>query len=307
MNILGSPLRGAFSFSPTRGARGAGAPPFHHTQKRVPLIGTLSFIWLIFVQLSELFLDLDNNSGTNGTAALADSEAQTLLDGDGGDQLNIHLNVITRHAHLYALGQGDNAGNVSGTEIELRTIVVEEGGMTAAFRLLQYVNLATELGVGMDGAGFAQYLTTLNFSSLNTTQQSTDVIASLSIVQQLTEHLNTGNYGLAGVMDTNDLNFVANLNLTTLNTAGSYGTTAGDGEYVLDGHQEGQVSLTLRSRNILVNSVHQSQDGSISGIGRILAVALQGLQSGTLDYGDLVAGEIVAGEQLTDLDRKSVV
>ena len=65
----------------------------------------------------------------------------------------------------------------------------------------------------MDGAGFAQYLTTLDFGSLDTTQQSTNVIASLSIVQQLAEHLNTGNDGLAGLIgQTNDLNFVANLN-----------------------------------------------------------------------------------------------
>ena len=29
----------------------------------------------------ELLLDIDNNAGTNGTAAFTDSEAQTLLDG----------------------------------------------------------------------------------------------------------------------------------------------------------------------------------------------------------------------------------
>ena len=56
--------------------------------------------------------------------------------------------------------------------------------MTAAFGLLQNVNLATELGVRMDGAGFAQYLTTLNFSSLDTTQQGADVVAGLGVVQQ---------------------------------------------------------------------------------------------------------------------------
>ena len=82
------------------------------------------------------------------------SETQTFLDSDLGDQLNVHLNVIARHAHLSALGQGDNAGNVSGTEIELRTIVVEERGMTAALFLLQDVNLTMEFGVRMNGAGF---------------------------------------------------------------------------------------------------------------------------------------------------------
>ena len=101
--------------------------------------------------LSEILaVDLGNNAGTNGTAAFTDSETQAFLDGDGGDQLNIHLDVIARHAHLDALGQGDDAGHVGGTEIELRTVVVEEGGMTAAFVLGQDVNLAMELGVGIE-------------------------------------------------------------------------------------------------------------------------------------------------------------
>ena len=100
-----------------------------------------------------VLVDGDDNAGANGTAALADSEAEILLDGDRGDQLDLHVDVITRHAHLNALGQSDDAGNVSGSEVELRTIVVEERGVTAAFVLGQNVDLANELGVRMDGAG----------------------------------------------------------------------------------------------------------------------------------------------------------
>ena len=75
----------------------------------------------------KLLLDLGNNAGTNGVTAFTDSEAQTLFHGNGGDQLNVHINVVAGHAHLGALGQGNGAGNVGGTEVELRTIVVEEG------------------------------------------------------------------------------------------------------------------------------------------------------------------------------------
>ena len=76
--------------------------------------------------MDQLDLSLDDNTGTDGTAALADSEAETLLDSDRGDQLNLHVDVIAGHAHLGALGQSDDAGDVGGTEVELRTIVVEE-------------------------------------------------------------------------------------------------------------------------------------------------------------------------------------
>ena len=72
-------------------------------------------------------VNLGDDTGANGTAALADSEAEALLDGDGGDQFHGHHNVIAGHAHLNALGQVDDAGHVGGTEVELGTIVVEEG------------------------------------------------------------------------------------------------------------------------------------------------------------------------------------
>ena len=99
----------------------------------------------------KLLLDGDDDAGTDGTATLTDSETQTVLDSDGGDQLDLHVDVIAGHAHLGALGQGDDAGHVGGTEVELGTIVIEEGGVTAALVLGQDVNLALELGVGMNG------------------------------------------------------------------------------------------------------------------------------------------------------------
>ena len=128
-----------------------------------------------------LLHDLGNNTGTNGTATLTDSETQTLLDSDGGDQLDLHVDVIAGHAHLNTLGQGDDAGNVGGTEVELGTIVVEEGSMTAAFFLGQDVDLASELGQGVDGTGLAQNLAALDFLLVNATQQSADVVASFCV------------------------------------------------------------------------------------------------------------------------------
>ena len=57
--------------------------------------------------------------------------------------------------------------------------------MTSAFFLGQNVHLALELGVRMNGAGLRQNLSALDFISLDTTEQSADVIAGLSIVLNL--------------------------------------------------------------------------------------------------------------------------
>ena len=81
----------------------------------------------------QLLVDVDDNAGTDGTATLTDSETQALLNGDGGDQLHVHVDVIARHAHLNALGQGDDTGNVGGTEVELRTITIEERDVTVSY------------------------------------------------------------------------------------------------------------------------------------------------------------------------------
>ena len=121
----------------------------------------------------QLDLSLDDNAGTDGTTALADSEAEALLDSDRGDQLDLHVDVIAGHAHLGALGQGDDAGDVGGTEVELRTIVVEERGVTAALILVQDVDLTNELGEGVNGARLAENLTALDLVLGNTTQQGT--------------------------------------------------------------------------------------------------------------------------------------
>ena len=55
--------------------------------------------------------------------------------------------------------------------------------MTAAFFLGQDVNLASELGQRLDGAGLAQNLAALDLLLVNTTQQSADVVTSFCVVQ----------------------------------------------------------------------------------------------------------------------------
>ncbi len=59
----------------------------------------------------------------------------------GWNEVALDGDVVTRHSHLGALGQLDVAGHVGGTEVELRTITIEERGVTAALLLGQNVDL----------------------------------------------------------------------------------------------------------------------------------------------------------------------
>ena len=174
--------------------------------------------------------------------------------------------------------------------------------MTATLVLGQNVHLTNELGVGMNGTGLGQNLTTLDLGLSHATQQSADVVASLSVVQQLVEHLDTGNGGLTLLVgQTNDLDLLVQVQHATLHTTGSNGTTAGDGEHVLDGHQEGHILLAVGGGDPLVNSVHQLLDAGILRSVGIGGLGDQGVQSGTTDDGGVIAGEAVEVQQLTDL------
>src|SRR4029077_18315831 len=120
----------------------------------------------------------------------------------------------------------------------------------------------------------------LDVLALDTTQQQTYVVAGLPLVEQLAEHFNTGDRGLgAGRLDADDLDFLVDGDHAALDTAGDDGAAAGDGEDVLDGHQERLVGVADRVRNRLVDRVHQL-------FHRLdpLGVALEGLERGYLDH-----------------------
>ena len=51
--------------------------------------------------MAKLLVDLDDDAGTNGTAAFTDSEAEALLDSDRGDQLDLHVDVIAMFVKSY--------------------------------------------------------------------------------------------------------------------------------------------------------------------------------------------------------------
>src|SRR5207249_2499972 len=83
-----------------------------------------------------------------------------------------------------------------------------------------------------------------------------DVVAGLALVQELAEHLDAGDDGLAGLAHADDLDFLADLDDPALDAAGRDGAAALDAEDVLDRHQEGLVLGADRSRDVRVDGVH---------------------------------------------------
>src|SRR3954453_23862189 len=139
-----------------------------------------------------LLENLGNATRADGAATLADGEAQALLHGDRLDELDRHLGVVARHDHLGALGEGHHAGHVRRAEVELRAVVVEERRVPAALVLREDVDVRLEVRVRRRGARLDDDLAALVVLALDATQEQTDVLAGLALVEQLAEHLDAG-------------------------------------------------------------------------------------------------------------------
>src|SRR4051812_7617691 len=200
---------------------------------------------------SQLFDYLGHDTRPDGSPALSNGEPEALVHGDRLDQLDLHLGVLSRGHELTAVRELDDAGDVGGAEVELRPIAGDERRVTATLLLLQAVDLRLVLRMGRDRAGLAEHLPALDLLTLGASQQCADVVAGATLVEDLAEHLDSGDHGLGGVGDPDDLHLVAGVDDALLDAAGRDGAAAGDREDVLDRHQEGLVEVTLGLGDVL--------------------------------------------------------
>src|SRR5690606_3760896 len=203
----------------------------------------------------------------------------------------------TGHDHLGALGKGHNARHVRGAEVELRTVVVEERRVAAALLLREDVGGGLEVRVRGGGTRLHDDHAALDVLALGATEEQTHVLASLALVEELAEHLDTGDGGLLRLLaDADDLDLLVDADDAALDAAGDHGAATGDGEDVLDGHEERLVEVALRLRDVLVDGRHQLADR----VGPLL-LALQRRVGGNADDRQVVTREVVGRQELTDL------
>src|SRR5450759_3492483 len=205
----------------------------------------------------------DDGPGADSAATLADGKALSDFEGDRGDEFDGHVDVVAGHDHLGTVGQSDGAGNVGCTHVELGPIAVVERGVATALFAGQDVDPGHELGVGLDRTRLRENLATLDVVALDTAQEATDVVAGAAFIEQLLEHLDAGDDNLAGVADTDDLDFIADLDDAALDAPRGHGATALDAEDVFDRHQEGLVDGALRDRDVAVDRIHKVLDALV--------------------------------------------
>src|SRR5690606_11575476 len=109
-----------------------------------------------------------------------------------------------------------DARHVRGTEVELGTVALEKRRVAATLFFFEDVRFGLELFVRRDRTRLGQNLAALDFLFLRATKKRADVVARLTVVEKLAEHLHTRNHGLGGRTDADDLDFLAHFDRATL-------------------------------------------------------------------------------------------
>ena len=73
-------------------------------------------------------------------------------------------------------------------------------------------------------------------------------------------HFNAGNDSLASFLKSDNFDFVTNFDLSAFNSSGSNRAATSDTEYVFNSQQERFVNFSHRSRNMLVDRLHELKE-----------------------------------------------
>ena len=176
--------------------------------------------------------------------------------------------------------------------------------MPAAFFFGQNINGSVELRVRRDGSGLCDDLTPFHFLALGSSQKDADVIACASLIQRFTEHFHAGANGFKGRANPDDLHFVTGANDPAINPAGHHCSAAGNRKHIPYGHQEGLVQDTNRLGNVLVNGIHQFEDGLDIRI--VFIIALERLERRSTNDRKFIPGKFVCRKQLSQLQFHEV-
>src|SRR6056297_1238302 len=260
-----------------------------------PLLCQLSYWPAISVRL---FNDFRHHAGADRATTLTDGEPEPVLHGDRRDQLHLHLHVVARHHHLGTLRQLHRARHVRRAEVELRPVTLEERRVTTALLLRQDVHLGLELRVRRDRTRLRQHLAALHLVTLRAPEQHPHVVARLTLVQQLPEHLHARAGGLRRILDTHDLHLVTHLDDAPLDTARDHRAATRNREHILHRHQKITVNRPLRLRNVVVHRINELVDRRYADV---RLVTLERLQRRARHDRRVVTRKLVGRQKIANL------
>lgn len=262
-------------------------------------LGLGSSLLLFLDILSRVLTKLRNDTGRDSSTTLTNSEALTNKDGQGVRELHLESQVVARHGHLDVIRKRNVDGAISRTDEALRPVARKEGLGATTLIALQHVDLTLEVTAHLHGAGLGKAHTTTDLLLGDTSEQHTDVVTSLRGIHLLVEGLNTSNSGRNMLSsNTNQMNILIQLEGTLLNSTRADGTSTGDVDRLINGHEELLVDESLRQLEGVIHRIDQILHGLLAELG---VSAVEGAKCGTLNKHGIVTIVVILGEQLTHL------
>src|SRR3989338_604841 len=198
-----------------------------------------------------------DHSGAHRLAALADCEAGLRLERHRRYELDLKGHGVARHDHLGPCGKRYLAGHIRGADVELRLVTGEERRVAAALIFSEHVYLALKLSVRVYRTRLGKHLAAVDAVFGGTAQEDPRVVACLAFLQLLVEHFDSGNGRFGCWFKTDNLNFLAYFDDTTLDAAGHNSAAPFDREDVFYRHKERLVELAYRHRNVSIECVNK--------------------------------------------------
>src|SRR5207342_73872 len=160
--------------------------------------------------------DLGDAAGAHGTTTLTNREPQTLIHRDRLPKFDRDRHIVTRHHHLSTRRQLNRPRHISRPKEELRPIIIEKRLMPATLLLRQHIHLTLKIRVRRNAPGLTQHLPALHIILTRPTQQRTNVVPRLTLIQQLAEHLHTSTRRLLRRPQPDDLHLITSVHHTLL-------------------------------------------------------------------------------------------
>src|SRR5262249_52683947 len=154
------------------------------------------------------------------------------------------------------------------------------------------VDFAFELLVRRDGARLAEDLPALDIVLFNAAEENADVVARAALIEELAEHFDARDRGLARLAEAEDLDFFARLHDAALDATRNDRAAALDREHVFDRHEERLVDVANRIRDVRVEGFDQLADRL-----RPLRIAVERRERSDLADRSAVAVELVLREE----------
>lgn len=222
---------------------------------------------------------LGDDTSSNSFSSFSESKLLSNLHGEREVESKLGLDVITSHSHLIVSQNVDLNTGVSGSHEELWSITVWEWFFTTSFLFGEDIEVTLHISENLLGSWLRDDLSSLDVISADTSQEETNVISSLTVVEGLFEGFDTGDSGLDGLLShSENFDFLTDLQLSSVDGSGDDGSSSWNLERSFDGEEEWLIEISGWWLDVVVHDSEKFFDFLDS---EIRVGAIQGAESGS--------------------------